>query len=225
MNKKIQFLIAQYKTILHLDNYDEEWYSSAQRLENNLKSRGIYLPKPLFYQYKLPDNSSTQDYLRIKNPLEKFARYKPGELEQFVSYLSDKDEFKQEYLNLSDEEKSIIEKYFVDLANDSNTKIDIECKKLRALNPELQKLDVPNNIEFLSGAIYGFAPAEIKHFINLTAQNLDYKQNKEEHKNQDNLEQQIGIHITYRLAPETIESIRTVWQQMENARKNNGQEL
>lgn len=228
MNKKIQFLIAQYKTILHLDRDDEVWDSSAQKLEKDLKSHGIFLSKPLFYQYKLPNNVTASDYLSVKNQLLKFARYKPGELEQFVSYLSDKDEFKQQYLALSKDEKIIIEKHFVDFANDSNKQIDTECKKIRALNPELQNLDVPNDIEFLSGVVYGFAPAEIKHFINLKTQNLDWKQNREEYKNQDNLAQQIGIKITYRLAPETIEMIRTAWQQqiqqIENARKNNGHE-
>ena len=56
MNKKIQFLIAQYKTILHLDKDDEVWNSSAQKLEKALKSHGIFLSKPLT---TLVDNNYT----------------------------------------------------------------------------------------------------------------------------------------------------------------------
>ena len=228
MNKKIQFLITRYKIILGLGENDEVWYSSAQNLENNLKSRGIILPGPLFYRYNLPNNLSAQDYLYKKNMLEDFARYKSGEFERLVSCLHDKEELKQEYLSLSEKEKNMIDNYFVNKAKDANKKIVEECKKIRELNPELYGMNVSNDIEFLSGVVYGFAPAEIKHFCNLNSQNLDWKQNKEELQKQKDLEQQIGVNITYRLAPETIEDIRICLQQIqqiENAQKNNGQEL
>ena len=227
MNKKIQFLIAQYKTILKLDEDNEVWYSSSQNLENNLKQRGIVLQKPLFYEYKLPNGISAPDYLQIKNPLEKFSRYKPGDAENLAKCLANSEKYKQDFMKLSAEEKAELDKYFVDLATDSNRKIDLECKKIRELNPELRNLDVPNNIEFLSGVIYGFAPEDIKYFCDLQKKNLDYQQNKEEAKKQDLLAQDLGLNINWRISPETIQNIRTSFQQSQQTQiihQHNGHE-
>lgn len=228
MNKQIQYLIAQYKTILHLDKDKEEWYSSAQNLENHLTQRGIVLQKPLFYKYKLPGGISAPDYLHIKNPLEKFSRYKPGDAENLANCLANSEKYKQEFMKLSAKEKTELDKYFVDLAADSNRKIDIECRKIRELNPEIRNLDVPNNIEFLSGVIYGFAPEDIKHFCDLQKKNLNYQQIKEERQEQDKLAQEIGLNsIGWRISPSTIQNIRTsvqLSQQMQYANPNHGHE-
>lgn len=218
MNKKFDFLFRQYCLLLHIvPDSDEVWYSSAQNLDAELKKRGINLSRDLYHKYNLPDGVSQQDYLVKKNSLNTIGRYEAGDMARFVAWLYDGVALKDEYMKLSSDEKIAFDKYLVNLAAQENHKIDAECKKIRALNPELSELDVPNNIEFLSGVVYGFPPTDIKYFMDLQEKKLDWKQNLQEQENQENLSQQLGVGITYRLSADTIQAIQL-------AIKNSGKE-
>lgn len=218
MNRKFDFLFRQYCLLLHITpDSDEVWYSSAQNLDIELKKRGINLLRDLYHKYKLPGGLTQQEYLVKKNSLNTIGRYKAGDIAKFVASLSDGVALKDEYMKLSSDEKTAFDRYLVDLATQENQRIDAECKKIRALNPELSDLDVPNDIEFLSGVVYGFPPADIKYFIDLQAKKLDWQQNLQEQENQKKLSQQLGVGITYRLSADTIQAIQL-------AIKNSGKE-
>ena len=218
MNKKFDFLFRQYCLLWHITpDSDEVWYSSAQNLDVELKKRGINLSRDLYHKYKLPGGLTQQEYLVKKNSLDTIAHYKAGDMAHFVACLADGEAFKDEYMKLSGDEKTAFDRYLVDLATQENQRIDAECKKNRALNPELSELDVPNNIEFLSGVVYGFPPVDIKYFIDLQEKKLDWKQNLQEQENQENLSQQLGVVISYRLSADTIQAIQL-------AIKNSGKE-
>ena len=218
MNKKFQFLLRQYCLLLHnAPDSDEVWFSSAQNLDRELKKRGINLSRDLYHKYKLPGSLTQQEYLVKKNSLNTVAHYKAGDMAKFVACLADGEAFKDEYMKLSGDEKTAFDSYLVDLATQENQIIDAECKKIRALNPELSELDVPNDIEFLSGVVYGFPPADIKHFMDLQAKKLGWEQNLQEQENQRNLSQQLGVVISYRLSADTIQAIQL-------AIKNSGKE-
>lgn len=218
MSKKFDFLFRQYCMVLHITpDSDEVWFSSAQNLDDELKKRNIVLKRPLFRKYNLPDGVSQQDYLVKKNSLNTIGRYEAGDMARFVACLSDGVALKDEYMKLSSDEKIAFDKYLVDLAAQENHKIDAECKKIRALNPELVDLDVANDIEFLSGVVYGFPPEDIKFFADVRKKKLDWRQEKAQYADQDLLSQQLGVSIGYRLSPDTMNAIRV-------AMKNNGRE-
>lgn len=218
MNKKFQFLLRQYCLLLHnAPDSDEVWFSSAQNLDRELKKRGINLSRDLYHKYKLPGSLTQQEYLVKKNSLNTVGRYQSGDMERWVSCLSEKDSFRKEYMKLTPDEQLAFDRYILDLAKQENQKIDVECKQIRALNPELSDLDVPNDIEFLSGVVYGFPPADIKHFMDLQAKKLGWEQDLQEKENQNMLSQQLGVPITYRLSADTIKAIHL-------AMKNNGKE-
>lgn len=218
MNKKFQFLLRQSCLLLHnAPDSDEVWFSSAQNLDRELKKRGINLSRDLYHKYKLPGSLTQQEYLVKKNSLNTVGRYQSGDMERWVSCLSEKDSFRKEYMKLTPDEQLAFDRYILDLAKQENQKIDVECKQIRALNPELSDLDVPNDIEFLSGVVYGFPPADIKHFMDLQAKKLGWEQDLQEKENQNMLSQQLGVPITYRLSADTIKAIHL-------AMKNNGKE-
>lgn len=218
MNKKFQFLLRQYCLLLHnTPDSDEVWFSSAQNLDRELKKRGINLSRDLYHKYKLPGSLTQQEYLVKKNSLNTVGRYQSGDMERLVSCLSEKDSFRKEYMKLTPDEQLAFDRYILDLVKQENQKIDVECKQIRALNPELSDLDVPNDIEFLSGVVYGFPPADIIHFMDLQAKKLGREQDLQEKENQNMLSQQLGVPITYRLSADTIKAIQL-------AMKNNGKE-
>lgn len=208
MNKKFDFLFRQFCLSLHVSKKtDEVWFSSAQDLETRLKERGITVYPPLYRRYKMPGGVSQQAYLKKKNSLNTIGRYKAGDVARFVECLPHKDGLRKKYDALSAEERVAFDKYLVDLAKQENLKIEAECKIIRAMNPDLQDLDVPNDIDFLSGVVYGFAPAEIKYFSDVRDKNLDWRQTRAEYEGQDMLSQRLGFSIGYMLSKDTINLI------------------
>lgn len=173
-----------------------KWDSSAQDLENILKSKGIN--KKLFYKYKMPDDMSPQEF-QDKITMECFVK-------NFYSYfasriLRDK--------NITVSEKLQLTRYVLEMRH----KKDYQNMKryaddIKRKNTELSDINTKNSDGLVYGALFGFAPAEIKYFCEVSGLR-DFDKEQELHVKLKNL----GVNTNYILAPETGESIMAALQQ------------
>lgn len=153
MSKEIADKIGAFKngvTKLVLDYWGlrcyERWDSSAKKLEETLKKRGITNYPKLYYEYEFP-----------------------GGLKNFEIEKKYWEVWHQQW------EQQIENDCYVQKTEDSLEQIYRECKKqigkladsIWKLNPELQCIKDYKNEWFIDGAIYGFAPKDIDFFIRL----------------------------------------------------------
>lgn len=164
------------------------WDSSAQQLEAELKARGI--KRKLFYKYKLPDSMTPQEF-QDRLTLDAF-------LKNFFDIFSSKIVHDK---NLTLREKLQI---FAWVWKMRRTKHDMEyfMDEIKRLNPELADIKPRAAHGLVYGALFGFAPAEIKYFCDETKL-CDYVQAEEVTRTFA----KHGIQLNYVLNPKTAESI------------------
>ncbi len=182
------------------------WSSSAENLENKLKDKGITDIK-LYHRYKLPGDMSPVSYM-IKHALrcffidmctkdwckeDAFKKWLDFYIEKYITDDSLAKQFKQELMSDIEKKQLEIDDYKKELMSD--------YKLLLKLNPELPDMkDELDIVSVIDGAIFGFAPDEIKYFCS-ASRDLDAESNvfKELEK--------YGIKAEYILAPKTAEMV------------------
>ena len=162
MNKKLQFLL----TNIALDSspFGKTWYSASKRFQDSLIARGVKLPEPLYYEYKLPGGIEPAAYM------PKLALYG-----FFIGYDSWGYAVLEENDQITQDEKDLIaneihakkEEYAQRLLNDAN--------ELLKLNPNLRHLSInsQNACDILAGAIFWYLPRNIEYFIDGKKRDLD----------------------------------------------------
>lgn len=197
MNKDIQILdkkLQMYVSAMAISKmpFGREWDSSAKKLQEELRARGIKLPKKLFYEYKMPQNKSQKDFMD-KIIIEYFCAdfFKSGYAGEVL---------KDKKLTLSDKAK--IFKYVWRNRGKYNDILKQYEMELRKLNPELANVRVDDSRSLVYGVMFGFAPDEISYFSDNTHRN--YKQEQEV---SDTIKNRFGINLSYVLAPKTAEMI------------------
>lgn len=166
-----------------------KWDSSAKKLQDDLAKRGIN--KKLFYEYKLPGNMSHQDF-QNRIALEDFVR-------KFYSEYSGR-VMRDKSLTLS--EKMKIMGFVWKMRRDKKMgNMKTWEQEIRQKNPELANVVLnvgPSALVY--GALFGFAPEEIKYFTS-GARDM----NKEQYIDEEM--QKHEIDLTYVLHPETAAKI------------------
>ena len=79
----------------HLENMlvDDQWYSSAKELEEELTARGIVLSSKIYYEYKLPDNLKNYELDKSTLFLRCFPATYENYLQSFATRTTKKDLF------------------------------------------------------------------------------------------------------------------------------------
>ena len=109
---------------------------------------------------------------------------------------------------LSVSDKAKIFKYVWNVRSEYKNIMKQYEKEIRRDNPELANLMVKNASDFVYGATFGFAPAEIEYFSNPENNN-----SIESDKVIDLLNKKYGIKLTYVLAPSTAKMVVTALAQ------------
>lgn len=248
-----QFKDAQAKIVY--DRYIEKlnkrtqkmaWDSSAQKLEKSLKKHGIILSQRLYYEYKFPNNLKNFEFYNISFAVCRFAAFYDNYLERlsgpqpkkklFFDAPSDMSVFFGFCISLALSDIADINKRFAQKYDTCIKEIKKATESIRALNPELQHIKNYKNIDFLCGAIFGFAPQEIEFFINLQerrkkrswefeASGGDEEVNKSM-ENAKTIAAFIKHDVTYFLAPETGNKIiKSIEQHQMTLQQINTKEL
>jgi hypothetical protein len=191
LSKKLRDYILKmaYKT---LPFGGDVWDSSAQNLSNDLKAMGVNFSKKLFWKYKLPDNLSPQEF-QDKIALERFCK---GFYSDFMSrVLSDK--------NLTGMDKIQIVRFVWEMRRKKNHHdMKYYMNEIKRNNPELANINPKNPQGFVYGALFGFAPDEIKYFCDMhSVRDMGLEDSV------DKKLKQFGIDTTYVLAPSTATAL------------------
>lgn len=189
MDKKLcEYLIKKASTVSPYGGY--KWQSSAQKLSNELKASGIKFPKKLFWKYKLPNGMSPQEFMDTLLLEFYFIKYGDG-----FKIIKDK--------NLTIKQKIQVMSYILSVKKQGlYKKIGMYADEIKQLNPELADIHTKNYIDFVEGALFGFAPDEIRYFCG----GADERDFDKEHKLDRKLQRR-GINTSYVLAPETAISL------------------
>ena len=201
LDKKLQMYIAKI-AVGHLPFGGSVWNSSAKKLENILKERGIKLSQKLYYEYNLPDNLKPSEFMN-KLIMEGF-------INDFYSGFAGKI-LKDKNLTMFDKAK--IFKYV--WRNRGKYKDALKQYEIyiRKNNPELANIRVDNVRSLVYGALFGFAPAEIVYFSDVKNRNL-----LKEHEILNLFKNRFGINVSYVLAPQTAKKVIAALEQ--NSRYN-----
>ena len=193
LDKKLQM----YITTMAVQSlpFGREWGSSAKKLEDELKKRGIVLQDKLFYEYKMPGGLGQSDFMS-KLIMDEFCN--DFYSHHFGKVLLDK--------KLSFADKMKIFKYVQNMRSKTKDMLKQYESEIRNLNPELATIKVNVASTLVYGAMFGFAPKEIAYCADA---HRDFAQEKENEKILKNY----GINLTYVLAPDTAKKIIATLQQ------------
>lgn len=199
---------------------DDTWNSSAQNLENKIKQAGFILPQKLYYEYKFPDN--LKNYEVDKQTL--FARCFIAIYENYLEQFNGTGTKKKLFYDAAETARNDLSGFFgfcicLALSNIKNLKSVFDktyndcikqihqlAQEIHELNPELQNIKNYKDIDFVNGAIYGFAPPEIDFFM----QNNLIDSNGEQYpiENMEKIAQLLNMErVTYVLSPDTAEQV------------------
>lgn len=187
LDKKLQMYIA--KTAIPYLPYGSKWDSSAEKLQNELRTRGINLK--VYYEYKLPHGIKSSDFM-YNLVIEYF-------INNFYSDFASK-VFQDKKLTVSDKLKIL--KYVFAKRRETKGKMKQYEQEIRKLNPELANVKVNNSQSLVNGAMFGFAPDDIEYFADANKRDMDY-----EEKLCKMFQEKYGINLTYVLAPKTAKII------------------
>ena len=157
------------------------WDSSAERLEKKLKKRGVKLPCKLYCEYNFPGNQKNFEFDKTTSVIRAFISVYENYLKMVQNVPQKKD------LKHSAERPAITDlcaffgfciclalsdtKDILSLFNQTYMLCKIQlyeiAEQIWQLNPELQHIKDYRNLDFVNGAIYGFAPEEIDFFVKL----------------------------------------------------------
>ena len=179
-----------------------KWDSSAKMLSDELDRCGVKLSKKIFYKYQLPDNMSSQQF-QDRITIEYFCK-------RFYSDFASK-VFRDKTLTIS--EKMQIARYVWEMRRKKNHHdMKYYADEIKSKNPELADIKLANNIvNLVYGALFGFAPDEIKYFCEVSGAR-DFRK---EHELDEELEH-LGIYTNYVLAPDTAKAIMAALQQQKD---------
>lgn len=186
-----KYLLKQAATVSPFGGV--KWNSSAKNLDDTLRRRGIDFDKKLFWEYKLPNAMSAQEFMDVL--LLEFY---------FVKWFSNMKIMQDK--NLTVKQKIKIFAYKVLMKKRGIYKnIKKYANEIKQLNPELEKInprDSFGSISFLEGALFGFAPDEIKYFCDKSS----FRDMDQEHRF-DEVLKKYGVRPSYVLAPETAKKL------------------
>lgn len=230
MSKEIVDTISDFKNgtaKLVLDYWKrrcyERWDSSAKKLEETLKKRGIANCPKLYYEYEFPGG--------LKN-FEIEKKYWEVWEQQFRQQIQIKD---GRYVRKTEDNLE-------QTSRERENQIELLADSIWKLNPELQCIKDYKNEWFVDGAIYGFAPKDIDFYIQLArrreTRDISYKKwglisrllpscfgkDKEENHCIDNLHkiaEFTGNWPGYFPAPETSDEILTAIENHEQMQQQN----
>ena len=146
----------------------------------------------MFWKYKLPDNLSPQEF-QDKIALEHFCN---GFYSDYMSrVLSDK--------TLTGMDKIQIVRFVWEMRRKKNHRdMKYYMDEIKRNNPELENINPKSPQGFVYGALFGFAPTEIKYFCDMhSVRDID------EENSVDKKLKQFGIKTTYVLAPSTATAL------------------
>ena len=199
---------------------DDQWYSSAKELEEELTARGIVLSSKIYYEYKLPDN--LKNYELDKSTL--FLRCFPAIYENYLQSFTTKTTKNDLFLDATTTAKEDLSDFFgfcICLALSSikniqsvfegtyiscKKQLDILAKQIWQLNPELHDIKDYKNFDFINGVIYGFAPKDIEFYIQQNRNNFD-ETTYQTTENMNKISNFIRKPIGYILSPKTSDDI------------------
>lgn len=168
------------------------WNSSAKNLSDELRMRGINLDKKIFYKYKLPENMSNQEFMDVVTisyfVRDFYSRHMLHVLRDASLTLQEK----MDVLRYVKKKRQCVNKNF----------IDIYAREILDKNIELRGINFKSSEDFVNGAMFGFAPDEIRYFCDKSG----FRDMNIEHKLQEELKK-YGIEISYILAPETAKQL------------------
>ncbi len=197
------------------NNVYEQWYSSALNLSTALNKHNVLLPYKLYYNYKFPNNMTNIEmyndkllliafYIAYKNFFSRFTETNMiVNMAEYASHQTDMTTFFKfcTHLGLSDI------KHLQTLCDTTYEKCYETILKLAddiwRLNPELQHIKNYKNMDFVNGAIYGFAPNEIDFFIKNRGIDVWLTTQQDVTKIEDYIQEP----VTYCLAPTTIQDL------------------
>ena len=186
-----KYLLKQAATVSPFGGV--KWDSSAKNLENDLGHRGIKFDKKLFWKYKLPNAMSAQEFMDVL--LLEFY---------FVKWFSNMKIMRDK--NLTIKQKIKIFAYNVSMKKRGiYNNIKKYANEIKQLNPELEKInprDSFGSISLVEGALFGFAPDEIKYFCDKSS----FRDMDQEHRF-DEVLKKYGVRPSYVLAPETAKKL------------------
>ena len=209
----------------------DEWDSSAQNLENALRERGVNIPRKLYYEYKFPGDMKNFEIDRATLFIRVFPAVYENFLERFntvgtkISLLRDQKTNPKNDLtvffgfciSLALSDMKNLKNVFEQSYEKCMQEVYQMAEKIRELNPELQNIEDWKNLNFVNGAIYGFAPSEIEFFLQLQRRRQtrfgDYETYGPEDKlnrtlaNRQKISEFVHDHVGYFLAPETSDEI------------------
>ncbi len=189
MNKKLKFFLNRY--VLKVANIAGGYDSSAQILESDLAKLGIKLPKKLWFQYKLPGGMSPEKYEREMAKIQIVCLMWPIKRQIQDGFLDGG--------GLTDEEIETMQNYLDSLDSKYLDLLDAHVAWVKKYNPELATVNIPNKvsarIHFLNGALYGFSPEEITHFLNRTEK--DRIQDNEDLNSLTVILDRLGVRLWY----------------------------
>lgn len=186
-----KYLLKQAATVSPFGGV--KWNSSAKNLDNELRRRGIDFDKKLFWEYKLPNAMSAQEFMDVL--LLEFY---------FVKWFSNMKIMRDK--NLTIKQKIQIFAYRVSMKKRGIYKnIKKYADEIKQLNPELKKInprDSFGSISLVEGVLFGFAPDEIKYFCDKSS----FRDMDQEHRF-DEVLKKYGVRPSYVLAPETAKKL------------------
>lgn len=186
-----KYLLKQAATVSPFGGV--KWNSSAKNLDNELRRRGIDFDKKLFWEYKLPNAMSAQEFMDVL--LLEFY---------FVKWFSNMKIMRDK--NLTVKQKIKIFAYKVSMKKRGIYKnIKKYADEIKQLNPELKQInprDSFGSISFLEGALFGFAPDEIKYFCDKSS----FRDMDQEHRF-DEVLKKYDVRPSYVLAPDSAKKL------------------
>ena len=242
MNKKETELL--FKKFI-LENHNAVWGNdvlSAKKAEERYKSYGVTPPHKIYYEYKIPDSLSNYALLMNYDYMYNFQDFKIGNLISQKEHINDlRPEHRKALEQYTTKQLQDIENYIIEHKAQWAEKLQYYSDEVRRLNPELAHINITqekfddiskNNkwltptkykaiaeLNFIHGVVFGFSPDDIYYYMNRT----------EAQRIQDQDDERLNfIRIGHIVAPQHRDDfVRTEQQiqQIENARKNNGQEL
>ncbi|MCL2748994.1 MAG: hypothetical protein FWE50_02865 [Alphaproteobacteria bacterium] len=197
MNAKLNSILGDM--IIKNTELKSGFNSSAKEFRDQLKAKGIRVPFKIYYEYKIPEGLTPQEY-EFKVQKMHFILYFDGsELEPY---------------GLTPDEKQELVDYIKRSKASNDLAFIFEEDQIRKLNPELKNIDLaygPNIakrsariLNLLEGVTYGFAPEDIQNFLN--RHNTGDKEQLIMHEKADNatLEKLLGFSPGYILSPERM---------------------
>ncbi|MBN1325283.1 MAG: hypothetical protein JW974_03640 [Alphaproteobacteria bacterium] len=185
--------------ITSVNQFETEWAkvfrtnfdSSAKQLNEILLENNIFPSIKIFYEYKLPNNFSPQEF---EKEIKKIWGHLIFDTNSVTIYF----DIDKKTLNELEKQRSKHTDILTSWVNN-----------IKNNNPELSNISVKtqdNALALVDGACYGFTPEDIEFFINKQTYKSDKKDYKIEEK-KDELEKLLGKTPSFVLSSERLDTL------------------